>query len=479
MKGSANTKSFKIKKFFKGRNAGNIIIMSAIVILIYLLISFYFAHHFFFNTVINGVNVSLKSHADAENIIKSYVQAYRLQLIERNGETEEISSQDVGMEYNEQNSINKIYDIQNAFKWISPLIKSQRYYVRDLFVFDLERMDNKISELNCLNRSVIEPQNVSFAYSNGSYEVIKEKYGNKIHSDKLYTAIKLSILKGETKLDLNEKHCYENPRFTLASAKTADTQSMLNRYVRTKITYKFGNESEVLDGNIINNWLNVDENLDAVIDIKEVTRYVRSLSKRYDTVGIARNFKTSVGKIVEVEGGLYGWKIDRNAESKALLENIKQGDVIEKEPVYAQRALTRGMGEIGNTYVEINITRQQLWFYKDGKLVAHGSVVTGNPNRGYSTVLGTYMLNYKQKGATLVGEDYESEVTYWMPFFGNIGIHDASWRHSFGGKIYKRNGSHGCVNAPKYLAKKIFEKIEAGTPIICYEEEESKQSFSE
>ena len=58
------------------------------------------------------------------------------------------------------------------------------------------------------------------------------------------------------------------------------------------------------------------------------------------------------------------------------------------------------------------------------------------------------MLNYKQKGATLKGPNYEAEVTYWMPFNGNIGIHDASWRYSFGGEIYKRNGTHGCVNAP-------------------------------
>lgn len=153
-----------------------------------------------------------------------------------------------------------------------------------------------------------------------------------------------------------------------------------------------------------------------------------------------------------------------------MLEDIKLGKVLEREPVYAQKALFRGEDEIGNTYVEINITRQQLWFYKDGRLVTHGAIVTGNPNRGYSTKTGIYMLNYKQKDATLKGADYEAGVTYWMPFFGNIGIHDASWRYSFGGNIYKRNGTHGCVNTPLYLAKKIFENIEAGTPIVCYEE---------
>ena len=36
--------------------------------------------------------------------------------------------------------------------------------------------------------------------------------------------------------------------------------------------------------------------------------------------------------------------------------------------------------------------------------------------------------------------------------------------------IYINDGTHGCINAPKYLAKKIFAEIEAGTPVICYEE---------
>ena len=141
-----------------------------------------------------------------------------------------------------------------------------------------------------------------------------------------------------------------------------------------------------------------------------------------------------------------------------------------KESLFIFKRLQGRENDIGHTYVEINITRQRLWFYKDGRIIAQGSVVTGNPNRGNGTVVGTYMLNYKQKDTTLRGVDYEAKVSYWMPFYGNIGIHDASWRHSFGGNIYKSNGSHGCVNVPTNLAKTIFENIEEGTPIVCYEE---------
>ena len=55
-----------------------------------------------------------------------------------------------------------------------------------------------------------------------------------------------------------------------------------------------------------------------------------------------------------------------------------------------------------------------------------------------------------------------------MPFNGGIGFHDASWRNTFGGTIYKKNGSHGCVNMPYAAAKTLFENVYAGMPVICY-----------
>lgn len=469
-------KNINIKKLFKSEAVGNKIIIIASIILIYLLISLYFSKHFFFNTVINGVNVSLKAHSDVNQINSSYIKNYKLQLIERNGEIEEITGHDIGMQYNEKSEISKIYQMQNSFKWISSLLKQQEYYVDDIFLYNKDSLEDKINKLNCLNKEIIESQNISFRYSNGSYEVVEEIYGNRVYKDKLNEDIEMSILKGKIKLDLSENLCYENPKYTLSSDKTIKTKNLLNKYVGAKINYTFGNENEMLDGNIINQWLSVDDKLEVVINEKAVKEYVQGLSKKYDTVGVARNIKTSTNKIVEVKGGFYGWKINYGAETKSLLENIKLGELLQKEPIYTQKAVSRDEDDIGNindigkTYVEISITRQHLWFYKDGKLITQGPVVTGDPNRGNSTNVGIYMLNYKEKGSTLNGPNYESDVSYWMPFNGNIGIHDASWRYSFGGDIYKRNGTHGCVNAPLYLAKTIFDNIEDGTPIICYEE---------
>ena len=55
-----------------------------------------------------------------------------------------------------------------------------------------------------------------------------------------------------------------------------------------------------------------------------------------------------------------------------------------------------------------------------------------------------------------------------MAFSGGCGIHDASWRSSFGGNIYTYNGSHGCVNTPYSAVKKIYNNTTYGTPVIVH-----------
>lgn len=447
------------------------IICIASLILIYLLSSLYFMNHFFFQTEINGINISLKTPENAAQKINSYLKNYQLQIIDQNGEAEIITGKSIGMQYNNKNHTSELRISAPSFQWIGSLFRKHQYDVMDLFTYNENELNTKINELNCFNKKeIIEPQNVAFQYINGCYEVMEEVYGNKIIKDKLIQDIKTSISKGNTSLYVDKKLYYENPKFTINSEKTFKTKNILDKYVSTIIIYELSDNYEMIDGNKISEWLKVDDNLDVLINKEAVMEYVKQLSLKYDTVGTARNFKTSIGKVIEVKGGLYGWKINQNAETKAILENIKLGEVIEREPVYTRMALSRGKDEIGNTYVEINITRQHLWFYKDGKLIAQGPVVTGNPNRGNATVLGIYMLNYKMKGETLSGPGYEAKVTYWMPFYGNIGIHDATWRYEFGGDIYKRKGTHGCVNTPLSLAKAVFENIEEGIPIICYEE---------
>lgn len=454
---------------------GKVYLVSLIIVMIlgiYVLMSIYFDKHYYFGTYINGINVSCKTVDEANDLLLKESYNYVIKLEERDNITESIEGSNINFKYEGSNEAQEIKDRQNPALWLINIFSNNKYIINEVYSFDRELLLEELEKLGCFNNeNIIEPLDACFKYENGEYKIIKEVYGNKINKELLYAYVLNSIILGERSINLDEINAYENPKFTSTSEKVIQAQNELNKYVNSKIYYIFDNEIEILDGSIINTWLDVDSSMNISVNEEAVKEYLNELSKKYDTYGKTRSFKSSTGKTINVVGGNYGWKINKSKEKEALIENIKNGEEIKKEPIYTQTALGTRDDDIGNTYVEINLTTQSLWFYKDGKLIVQGDVVTGNVSRGNGTPQGTYILNYKQKNATLKGSNYSSDVKYWMPFNCNIGIHDASWRSDFGGEIYKTSGSHGCVNAPEYLAKKIYENIEAGTPIICYKEE--------
>lgn len=460
----------------KQRNKRNKIIIGSIVSLgiilgIYFGMSVYFMDHYYFGTVINSVDVSGKTVEEAEVEMESEFSKYSLELQERNGQIEQISAADINFKYNSNGQLQSLKDEQSPYKWISSLFDKKDPKTLDIISYDKELLKQTVDKLSCfIESNIVKPESPKIKYTENGYAVEAEIYGNQVIKDALYDNVVNAVENGKKTLDLEANNCYENPKYTIESQEVIDAKKNLDKYISSVITYTFGSRTEELNASTISEWLSVDENFGVIFDESKVKKYVNTLSYNYATYGKTRSFTTSVGKIVPVSGGNYGWLINTSKEVQELIATIKEGKVVTKEPVYAQTAASHDENDIGKTYVEINMTKQHLWFYKNGSVVASGDVVTGNIYNNASTPTGTFRLNYKQKGATLKGEDYNVPVSFWMPFSGNVGIHDATWRTSFGGEIYKSNGSHGCVNAPPYLAKAIFENIEEGTPIICYYE---------
>ncbi len=119
------------------------------------------------------------------------------------------------------------------------------------------------------------------------------------------------------------------------------------------------------------------------------------------------------------------------------------------------------------TVVEVSISKQKIWYYKNGVLKHSADVVTGT--RGiHNTPTGTFKIRSKARGVYLVGADYRSYVNFWMPIYADIGLHDATWRSRFGGSIYTYNGSHGCINLPYNTAKWIYNNVPTGTTVKVY-----------
>lgn len=453
------------KKVLKG-----IIICLCTFCIIYFGMARYFTNRFYFGTEINGISVSGKTVEDVKEILGSELREYTLNLKKRGGKTEQIKGNDLNLKYdNLDKKIQKQKESQNPYRWISACFTKGNTKTRVELLYDEKLLEEKVRNLSCLDKNnMIEPKNPDFQYVNHGYVIIGEVQGNKINKEILYSKVAEAISNGEREMDLEAKGCYAKPKYHAKSQKAIEVKEILNQYVSSEITYIFGEDKEIIDGSIINKWLIVNENFEVIIDEEKVKDYINELSQTYNTVGKTRNFVTSSGTTIKVGGGDYGWAIHSEKETESLMAAIKEGKAVTKKPEYSQRAFSHGSNDIGNTYVEIDLTNQHMWFYKNGSLITHGDIVTGNVSKNHTTPKGIYRLKFKVKDAVLRGPGYASPVDFWMPFNGGIGIHDASWRNTFGGNIYKTNGSHGCINSPYNVAETIFNNIEPETPVVCY-----------
>ena len=124
---------------------------------------------------------------------------------------------------------------------------------------------------------------------------------------------------------------------------------------------------------------------------------------------------------------------------------------------------------IVGTYVDVDITNQTMTYFVNNVPILSSPCVTGTPKNGRSTPSGVFSILEKTPGKRLKGSSWDVWVDRWMRFTSDsCGLHDASWRRSFGGNIYKSNGSHGCVNLPKNVAYTLYDMVAVGTPVIVH-----------
>ena len=443
----------------------------AVAVIIYVGFGIFFQSHFCFGTTIDGINVGGKSVEKVEELITQEIDDYVLTLSEREDKEETIAGSDIGIAPVFNGEVQSMLEEQNGFAWIGTLFKHKDLELAKVVSYDEAALEKTVNALDCMKPSnQRKPVDAKVSDFNGEgYELVPADYGTTIIEDKLLDAVKDAVLVLAGEVDLDEADCYEKPDVEDDNKALLAVIDKMNRYVGTTITYDFDVAKEVLDGKQISEWLSVDDDYNLVVDEEGVLSFVKGLAKQYNTCYKPKTLKTSYGSTVTISNGPYGWKIDNSGEVAQILEDLDAGKAVEREPVYSQTANSHGENDYGDSYVEINLTAQHLFAYKDGKLVTESDFVSGNLAKGYGTPTGAYLLTYKTTDAVLRGENYATPVKYWMPFNGNIGMHDLTSRKAFGGDIYKTRGSHGCINLPYSAAEKIYGMVEKGYCVLVYE----------
>ena len=424
-------------------------------------------------TIVDGMDVTGKTASEVEDAIMEQLKGYTLTINGREDLSESITGESVGLYAEFDDTLDKAIASQKPMDWGKYRFGKAVNEVNTdaLLRYSDDMLNEALEGLSCMDEeNMREPEDAKISdydSATGSYSIIKEDEGTELQEDKVKEAVATAIMSLAESVDLEEQGCYLAPSVTSEDEALKTACETMNKYVGAKITYKFGDKAETLNGNEIHNWLTVNGTSVSVSESK-AAEYVKNLASTCNTAYMPKTLKTSYGKTVTITTGNYGWKIDQAKETAALVSLIKNGEQTSREPEYSQKAASHSGNDYGNTYVEINLTAQHLYFYANGKLLVESDFVSGNAAKGWSTPAGAYSITYKQRNATLKGQGYATPVSYWMPFNGGIGLHDANWRKTFGGTIYKNGGSHGCVNLPPAVAKTIYENISAGDPVLCY-----------
>ncbi len=444
----------------------------------------------FFNGItINNLDVRGMTVEDVEHALSQRAANYQLTITGREGALATISSVDIGYGYVSDGTVQQCFDEQNWLFWgLGYLGGNALKEAREITVpmtYDEAMLQNCMNSWSFMQaEQQRSPEDAYITYENGQYVIISEAAGTALDSSILYENLVQAVNTTASTLSIEDTGAYLSPAVGSDDAILQENVSTLNTYANCTIQHQLPNdEIKGIYPDTLRSWLSTDDEgryyHDEGTFAYHIENYVLELGNAINSCN--KNTVSFYGQDGEwhtiSKHATVSWSLDVNGELEKLTKEINSQTSLTREPVYASRARASS-GALASTYVEIDLTGQHLWYFENGSIVLECDITSGtatDPER--KTPDGLYKIQYKQRDRVLRGDllsdgtyEYESPVTYWMPFNGGIGLHDASWRDPdvFGGDYYLYNGSHGCINMPTKTAAALYERIEKDCLVACY-----------
>ena len=427
------------------------------------------------HTTINGIQVGGMTADRAKAQLRSQVEAYTLTILERGGETTVLTAEEVGLTYVDGGEVDRLLEQFDPWRWLFDRFREHTLVSDAAIAIDEALAEQTVRGLD-LFTDYTPVENARVVDDGTRFVVTEPVAGSQLDVHRAVKAILEAIRKGESELDLEGRALYLAPEVLADDPELNALADKLNGYLQANVTLDFGDERIVtIDAAVIRTWITETTAGEPDIDRELAYDFVkRSMAYQFDTFGLTHTVTTHSGVTIKLKGGDYGWCLARGDTTDKILEAVYAGQSCQVEPQWQYKGKNLGVDDIGGTYVEISISEQMMWCYEDYQLVVATPIVTGSVKKDWGTPYGSvWAIDGMKKNAVLGTLDtmgYETPVKYWMPFNGNVGIHDADgWRSSYGGEIYLTNGSHGCVNTPEEAAKTIYETVSVGTAVIVYD----------
>ena len=463
-----------------------IFILIAIIMLglMYLGPAYYYAHNysnqkcFLFGTYINGIYCTGLSVDEVyERIPKDYRPNDTEMMI--NDKTYIADMSKIGYESDYRTPLLQILNSQNPYLWFKQIGKENRdLTIEPIITVNEEGFDSYFDSLD-LKETKPSKNDVYIELTDNGYELIDGKKPV-LNSDKVKAYLLEAIKSGIESIDIDDTF-YDIQEYSIAEKKLISYYEGLESHQRRLVTYVFGKETKKISkrewaelmntGDEVVTRINPDmkgsENINYTIDEDKAADFIADFLDEYNTYN-NRYFRGHSGALVHVTKGNYGNKIDIQREKTWFRDFVNSGlDYATRTPVYLIEAKYREKNDFGDTFIEVSLDEQYMWYYVDGEVYVETPITSGSYAHGGTDPRVVYVYT-KIPNKWLTGPTWHSFVKYWVAIQGAIGIHDASWRSVYGGDEYKYNGSHGCINTPAEAMKKIYDKVEIGTPVIVY-----------
>ena len=437
---------------------------------------------FFEETRLNDYDVSGKTAKEVLLMMEKDYSAPKVAIKEKGETVLTLTLEELGYTIDQRKLLDNIQECMRSqnLSFLISLFEGNDYEVEVPFKFEETVFNQAVSSKN-FSVARVASEDAVMEYDGRRYYIRPAVYGNEFDDADLQVIVReltdklTAASRPQTDIEVEvPEGLYFVPAVTQDDPGMNHTMNAYNSYCGAVITHTFGEETRTINWDTIRQWLVIGDT-DYYIDEEAVYNYVIDLAASYDTLYYQRSFQTSVGTTVNYASSDYGYRIDQDGEFDQLMADIASNTAVTREPVYAVSGFSRnGRDDLNGNYVEVNLTSQHIWLYRDGNLVVESDMVSGLPKDGRETATGEFPIAFKAspynlKGGGSSGSDsWDVTVQYWMPFYDGQGLHDASWRSAFGGAIYQSDGSHGCVNLPTNVAGTIYSNVDAGFPVLLY-----------
>lgn len=439
------------------------LIVACVVIAIYVIGAIVFSVRIVPNTYVGDIKLSLLKFDLIEDTVDSQFKTESLKINDVVITDYEPSVIDLGASIDSTKLSADIKENQSALLWPLEIAAKSEFELKDYITVDEETLSKQLKAAGFYqNDERTSAEDAKLELNDEfNYQVVEATEGTILDQELFETQVTKALLNLKTDIDSSESYKLAENNIEELN-KQADA---LNKRINRKVAMEIGEDEIEVPKEIIANSLFINDDNEVDIDGSELYSYLYDKSLDYDSSEVGFGYRTVTESNVD----------PAYEQIKAGLLSDEDADIIGTAPIADEEDTFKPSKKTDEkTYIEISISQQVMWVFKDDELLVQTPVVTGSQADGWDTPVGDYTVIDKETDKVLngssVGFDYEVPVNYWMRLTnGGIGIHDIDWLNTGNAwdsrDVYELQGSHGCINVPNDVMSTVYNNIPVGTSV--------------